>query len=152
MSAAHRVNSGVIPTRGVDHVAFNVPDLAEALQFFIGTLGCEMIRRGGPIAYGNGLSATYALVRSEPALAFELLEWRGPDVDPTVPRFTDTGGGHLAFAVADLDEALAVVARRDDLALTPPTDLPDGRRLARFTTAWGLTIQLLSQFPATPEE
>jgi catechol 2,3-dioxygenase-like lactoylglutathione lyase family enzyme len=142
---------GIIPTLGVDHVAFNVPDLAEALEFFTTTLGCELFEAGGPVAYGNGLSVSYALVRSDPAHAFELLEWRGPDVDPTVPRFTDTGGGHLAFVVADVEAAHAAVAARPDLEISPPADLPDGRRFMRFTTAWGLTIQFLSQFPATDE-
>jgi catechol 2,3-dioxygenase-like lactoylglutathione lyase family enzyme len=143
---------GTIPTLGVDHVAFNVPDLAEALEFFTTILGCVLVDGGGPVAYGNGLSVTYALVRCEPELACELLEWRGPDVDPTIPRFTDTGGGHLAFTVADLDEALAAVATVPNLALSSPQALPDGRRSLRFTTTWGLTIQLLTRMPAPGEQ
>lgn len=138
---------GIIPTLGVDHVAFNVPDLGEALEFFTTGLGCELLDAGGPVPYGEGLSVTYALVRTNSALAIELLEWRGPDVDPTIPRFTDTGGGHLAFTVADLDAALAAVAAVPNLAVSPPQALPDGRRAARFTTPWGLTMQLLEQAP-----
>jgi catechol 2,3-dioxygenase-like lactoylglutathione lyase family enzyme len=151
METTHAPRVGIISTLGVDHVAFNVPDLVEALEFFTSMLGCEVVDAGGPVGYGNGLSVSYALVRSDPALTFELLEWRGPDVDPTVPRFTDTGGGHLAFAVADVKAAYAMVAARLDLEITPPADLPDGRRFMRFTTAWGLTIQLLEPAPATEE-
>jgi catechol 2,3-dioxygenase-like lactoylglutathione lyase family enzyme len=139
-----------IRTLGVDHVAFNVPDLAEALEFFATTLGCELLDAGGPVAYGNGLSVSYALVRPDSNLAFELLEWRGPDVDPTIPRFSDTGGGHLAFVVADLEAARAAVTTVPNLALSPPQDLPDGRRSMRFTTAWGLTVQLLTRAAHAP--
>jgi catechol 2,3-dioxygenase-like lactoylglutathione lyase family enzyme len=149
MEATQAPQVGTIPTLGVDHVAFNVPDLAEALAFFTTTLGCSLLDAGGPVAYGNGLTVTYALVRADATLAFELLEWRGPDVDPTIPRFSDTGGGHIAFAVADLDAALAAVAADPGLEATLPAELPDGRRFMRFTTAWGLTIQLLTRLPTT---
>jgi predicted enzyme related to lactoylglutathione lyase len=84
-------------------------------------------------------------VRFDETAAFELLEWQGPAVGRTTPGFSDTGGGHIAFTVADLDLALAAVASEPDAAITPPRDLPDGRRFARFTTPWGLTVQLLTQ-------
>jgi catechol 2,3-dioxygenase-like lactoylglutathione lyase family enzyme len=141
---------GAIPTCGIDHVAFNVPDLGEALEFFTTTLGCSLIDAGGPVAYDDGLMVTYALIRCDQSMAVELLEWRGPDVDPTIPRFSDTGGGHVAFAVDDFEVASAAVASLPNLALSPPQDLPDGRQSLRFTTAWGLTIQLLTRTAEAP--
>jgi catechol 2,3-dioxygenase-like lactoylglutathione lyase family enzyme len=137
--------SGEIPTLAIDHVAFNVSDLESALTFFQRAFGCELINRAGPIDYGNGLSVRTAFLRYDPAHVFELLEWQGPNVAPAVSRFNDPGGGHLALAVADLDTALAAVTAQFDLAPEPPQQLPDGRRFSRFTTPWGLTVQLLTR-------
>jgi len=137
MGAQPRAGVGTIPTLAFDHLAFNVPRLDEALAFFSGALGCALVDRGGPVDYGDGLTVRYALLRYDPATTFELLEWRGPDVGQTMPGFSDAGGGHIAFAVADLDVALAAVALCPELAVSPPQDLPDGRRFARFTTPWG---------------
>ena len=106
---------------------------------------------GGPVDYGGGLSVRYAFVRYDPTQRFELLEWRGPDAAPAVSRFSDPGGGRLAFAVADLDAALAAVESRLHLTPEPPQELSDGRRFSRFATPWGLTIQLLMR-PAIPVE
>jgi catechol 2,3-dioxygenase-like lactoylglutathione lyase family enzyme len=137
--------TGRIPTLGVDHVAYNVPDLEAALTFFSVAFGCELLSRNGPVDYGSGLSVTTALVRYDPGHTFELLEWRGPDVPATVAGFTDPGGGHLCFAVADLDAALVAVRALLRVAPEPPRTIPDGRRFSRFTTPWGLTIQLLTR-------
>jgi catechol 2,3-dioxygenase-like lactoylglutathione lyase family enzyme len=137
-----------IPLLALDHVAFNVPNLEEAVSFFTLTLGCSLVDRGGPVDYGDGLTVSYALLRFDETTAFELLEWRGPHVGQAMPGFSDNGGGHIAFVVADLDLALAAVAEQSEMTVSPPQDLPDGRRFARFTTPWGLTVQLLTRHPS----
>ena len=139
------MSTGRIPTHGVDHVGFNVPDLDAALSFFTDAFGCELVNRSGPVDYGNGLSVSAAMVRYGNTHLFELLEWRGPDVNQTMAGFTDLGGGHLCFAVADLDASLAAVQALLDVAPEPPVEIPDGRRFSRFLTPWGLTIQLLTR-------
>jgi catechol 2,3-dioxygenase-like lactoylglutathione lyase family enzyme len=138
------MSAGRIPTHGVDHVGFNVPDLEAALSFFTDAFGCELVNRSGPVDYGNGVSVSAAMVRYGNAQRFELLEWRGPDANQTMAGFTDLGGGHLCFAVADLDASLAAVQTL--LAVVPesPREIADGRRFSRFVTPWGLTIQLLT--------
>jgi len=146
-TTAVSVRTGRIPTLAVDHIGFNVPDLDAALSFFTDAFGCELINRGGPVDYGNGVSVSAAMVRYGGAHQFELLEWRGPDVDQTMAGFTDMGGGHLCFAVADLDASLAAVQSLLHVAPEPPREIPDGRRFSRFMTPWGLTIQLLTRIP-----
>jgi hypothetical protein len=37
------------------------------------------------------------------------------------------------------------------VAPEPRREIPDGRQFSRFTTPWGLTIQLLTRSPDTPE-
>jgi catechol 2,3-dioxygenase-like lactoylglutathione lyase family enzyme len=136
--------AGRVPTSMLDHVAFNVPNLEVALGFFTTALGCSVSSRGGPVDRGGDTTLSYALVRYDPTVAFELLEWRGPDVNTEMPGFTDTGGGHLAFRVVDLDRAMAVVREQPGTQVDGPELLPDGRRFLRFTTPWGMTIQLLT--------
>ena len=143
--------TGRIPTLGVDHVAYNVPDLEAALTFFTVAFGCELVSRNGPVDYRSGLSVTAALVRYDPDHTFELLEWRGPHVSSTMAGFTDPGGGHLCFAVADLESSLAAVRTLLRVAPEPPREIPDGRQFSRFTTPWGLTIQLLTRNLDKPE-
>jgi catechol 2,3-dioxygenase-like lactoylglutathione lyase family enzyme len=143
--------TGRIRTLGVDHVAYNVPDLEAALTFFTVAFGCELLSRNCPVDYGSGLSVTAALIRYDPDHTFELLEWRGPDVPSTMAGFTDPGGGHLCFTVADLESSLAAVRTLLRVAPEPPREIPDGRQFSRFTTPWGLTIQLLTRSTDKPE-
>ena len=143
--------TGRIPTLGVDHVAYNVPDLEAALVFFTIAFGCQVMSRNGPVDYGSGLSVIAALVRYDPDHTFELLEWRGPRVPSAVAGFTDPGGGHLCFAVADLDAALAAVRTLLRIEPEPPRQIPDGRQFSRFTTPWGMSIQLLTRCPDQTE-
>lgn len=146
-----RRKTGRIPTLGVDHVAYNVPDLEAALTFFTVAFGCELVSRNGPVDYGSGLSVSAAMVRYDRCHSFELLEWVGPGVPTAVAGFTDPAGGHLCFAVADLETALAAVRTLLHIAPEPPRQIPDGRQFSRFTTPWGLTIQLLTRSPDNPE-
>lgn len=142
-----------ISTRSVDHIAFNVPDLDAALAFFTVALGCEMVGRQGPAAWGNGLTVTSALVRYDRHAQFELLEWHGASVQPAMAGLHDPGGGHLAFAVADLDGAIIAAEALLRVPIAAPRQLPDGRRATWFSTPWGMTIQLLTRLsPATDED
>jgi catechol 2,3-dioxygenase-like lactoylglutathione lyase family enzyme len=136
--------AGRIPTSTIDHVAFNVPNLEEALGFFTTALGCSVSNRGGPVDRGGDTTLSYALVFYDPTMTFELLEWRGPNVNTEMPRFNDTGGGHLAFRVVDFERAMAVVREQPGIQVDGPELLPDGRPFIRFTTPWGMTIQLIS--------
>jgi catechol 2,3-dioxygenase-like lactoylglutathione lyase family enzyme len=140
--------AGRIATLGVDHVAFNVPDLEAALSFFTVAFGCEVVSRNGRVDYGNGLSVTAALIRYGGATQFELLEWRGPGARQEMAGLHDLGGGHLAFAVADLDASLAGAASLLRVSAPATRELPDGRRAVWFPTPWGMTIQLLTRLPA----
>ncbi len=136
--------AGWLATVAVDHVAFNVPDLDEAVAFFTDALGCELLARGGLVDRFPGVVLSYALLRYDAADAFELLEWRGANVNPAMPGFTDAGGGHLALVVPDLAAAEAALASQPGLGAVFAEDLPDGRRFVRFETSWGMTIQLLT--------
>ena len=130
---------------GVDHVGFNVPDLEQALAFFIDVLGCELLDRQarGPFSGAADTTVEVAMLRYDPHTVFELLEFHGPGTSGSYPGMTSTGGFHLALTVADLDTALAfLLSHGIDLAEAPP--LPSGRRRAFFRTSWGMNLQIIT--------
>lgn len=42
--------SGLPGLRGADHIGFTVPDLEQAVQFFVEVIGCEAFYPLGPFA------------------------------------------------------------------------------------------------------
>jgi catechol 2,3-dioxygenase-like lactoylglutathione lyase family enzyme len=147
MEANGSWQAGRIPASAMDHVAYNVPNIEDAVEFFTQALGCQIFARGGPVDR-EGITLTYALVRYDPTTTFELLEWRQPGGNGAVPGFTETGGGHLAFRVPDLDGAIAVLSRQPGIQIDGPEPIPDGRQFLRFTTSFGMTLQLLGPHPS----
>ena len=102
--------------RHVDHVAFTVPDLDAAVEFFVDAFGAEELYRSrrGPdaefMAINFEMPADAALhlsmLRLPPNLNLELFEWSGTGLTAEPPRHGDAGGHHLAFVVDDVDAAV----------------------------------------------
>ena len=91
----------------LDHVGIVVPNLAEAMERWRPLLGAPATPPEE--VAGNGVRVAF-LTAGEPHV--ELLEPTGPD--SPVSKFLESRGGgihHLAFAVPDVDAALADVAR-----------------------------------------
>ena len=136
---------GIPAVTGIDHVAYNVPDMEQALAFFINVLGCELLAREYPheMAGRPGVQVATAVLRYDDAVDFELLEFHTADQTTTIPRMTDTGGYHLALSCTDIPAAVAWlrVALSSDIVEAEP--LKNGRRRAFFTTPWGLNVQII---------
>jgi catechol 2,3-dioxygenase-like lactoylglutathione lyase family enzyme len=102
--------------RYADHVGITVPDLDEAVRFFVQALGAEELYRSsrGPdatfmpanFAVPTDARLTLAMLRMPPNLNVELFEWSTSDRRTEHPRHSDAGGHHLCFTVDDVDEAL----------------------------------------------
>jgi catechol 2,3-dioxygenase-like lactoylglutathione lyase family enzyme len=104
--------------RGIDHVGLTVPNLQEAVDFFVNVVGCEdfFSVKGG--SFDNDwmkenlnvdprASVTNHRVRCGNGANFELFEYQYPDQRTIQPKNSDYGGHHLAFYVDDLDAAVA---------------------------------------------
>ena len=147
--------TGGIPTATtIDHVAFTVPDLDQAVAFFTTVLGCVVLRRAGPNPTDRYVHPAghlhLALLRYDDHLKIELLAYTlpdGPAAPPAPPHQSDPGGTHLAFAVADLDAALAYLRAQPMVRVLEAGYRPDGRGYAFFATPWGMELQLIS-YPA----
>ena len=112
------VTSRGIPTaRNVDHVAYTVPDLDEAVEFFVDVLGADLLYRLDDVKDDDSdwmrrqlgvhprAHAQIAMLRLGPVTNVELFQYEAPDQNTQLPRNSDHGGHHLAFYVEDVDAA-----------------------------------------------
>lgn len=137
----------MIPTAiAIDHVAYNVPDIEQAVAFFTTVLGCDVLDRLGPRPFGAvpDSSVVAVMLRYTASVTIELLEFHLPGQQSARPALTDTAGYHLAFSVTDLDAAIAYLATQPGVQVGTPSQLPNGRRRVFFTTPWGMPMQLIT--------
>lgn len=165
---ARRHTSGHIPTaHNVDHYAFTVPDLAEAVDFFVRVLGADVAYRLGPIAapaadpdwmrrqldVDPDASTMIAMLRLGPVSNVELFEYEATGQRRQPPLNCDIGGHHLGFAVADIDAAVRHLAGLPDIRIigaptTAAAGEPDaGERSVYFRNSWGMYFSV-NQRPA----
>ena len=148
--------------RYADHVAFTVPDLDQAVFFFVQALGAQELYRStrGPdeqfmpenFAVPTDASLTLAMLRLPPNLNVELFTWTTADRRTEHPRHSDAGGHHLCFVVDDVDDAIAVLRRipgvqvlddRKEVAGDSPRVA--GNRWTYFLTPWGLLMEIVDR-------
>ena len=146
--------------RGVDHIGLSVPDLDQAVRFFVDVLGAEEFFRHGP--YGpSGEQSRINFDRHPDSIVegiamvrcfntnIELLEYSSPDQSTHWPSTSDFGGHHVAFYVDDLDTAVAQLHASGVNVLGKPMNLPGPEsgpqaRFIFFRTPWGLFLELVS--------
>ncbi|WP_375386046.1 VOC family protein [uncultured Microbacterium sp.] len=149
---------------GMEHVAFTVPDLEQAVKFFVEVLGCEYFYDIGPFRDDEGTwfrdnldldpraqIPRAALLRCGHGSNFEIFEYDAPDQVRKMPQMSDWGGVHLAFYVQDMDVALADLDRRGIRILggSKPgmgVEAGDGSTFAHFLSPWGMLLEFVS-FP-----
>lgn len=153
----------------VDHAAFTVPNLNDAVRFFVDVLGAEELYRStrGPdetfmpenFEVPADAVLELSMLRMPPNLNIELFEWQTEDRREEHPRHSDRGGHHLCFVVDDVDEAIAhlrtipgvrVLGERKEVG--PDSPLVGGNRWTYFVTPWGLLVELVdrSRVPSPP--
>jgi catechol 2,3-dioxygenase-like lactoylglutathione lyase family enzyme len=161
--------TGIPGARAVHHVAYTVPDLDQAVEFFVDVIGAELAYRLGPVEDPGGdwmtrklgvhaEAATHiAMLRLGPALNLELFEYTAPDQQRTLPRNSDWGGHHLAIHVEDVDKAVEYLREQPGVTvLDEPETIVDGPiagdRWVYFTTPWGMQLELINLPPGAPFE
>lgn len=155
---------GIPTTRYVDHAGYTVPDLEEAVSFFVDVLGCDLLYRAGPYEDPDGdymregltvhprASVVLAVLRCGPATNVELVEFASPDRDPTPPKPSDAGGRHLAFWVDDMDAAVEYLRVQPGVRLLAPLKRGEedgteesGMWCTYFVTPWGMYMELVKR-------
>ena len=150
---------GLPGLRGMDHVGFTVPDLEQAVRFFVDVLGCERFYDLGPFASDGDWMATHLNVHPRSVMKkltflrcghgsnFEIFEYAAPDQRTEQPRNSDVGGHHLAFYVDDMEAALAHLRSHGVAVLGAPTVRKAGPSAGQswvyFLTPWGMQCELV---------
>lgn len=150
---------GIPGSRGTHHVGYTVPDLDQAVAFFVDVLGAEVSYRLGPLKFPGEwaeqqlnvhpeTSMKVAMVRMDPMANFELFEYSAPDQNRNMPRNSDWGGHHVAIYVEDMDEAVAYLRAQPGVrVLGEPQPLQfestQGDSWVYFLSPWGMQFELI---------
>jgi catechol 2,3-dioxygenase-like lactoylglutathione lyase family enzyme len=163
------VRRGIPTATNVDHIAYTVPDLTEAVDFFVDVLGAQLLYRLDSVRDDEGdwmrrqldvhprAHARIAMLRLGPVTNVELFEYDAPDQNRQIPRNSDYGGHHLAFYVEDVDAATAYLRAQPGVTiLGEPQDIDDGPiagdRWVYFRAPWGMQMEVLNMPPGMPYE
>ncbi|WP_019435818.1 VOC family protein [Streptomyces sp. AA0539] len=137
---------------GLDHTGIVVPELESAVSFYVRVFGAEVVDREPETdvnATALGLSGERVRLRG----AFlrvgegllELHEYLTPRGRAT-RRTCDTGIGHVAFSVKDIDAACAHLERAgvqfESAPITVVSGARAGRRWVYGRDPWGVTVEL----------
>lgn len=154
---------GLPGLRGIEHVGLTVPDLAQAVDFFVTVLGCEPFYELGPFQSGDDWMERHLDVHPRTIMRrlrflrcghgpnLELFEYEAPEQNRRPPRNSDVGGHHLAFYVDAMAPAVAHLKAAGVRVLGEPTIRTEGPSAGQswvyFLAPWGLQLELVS-YPA----
>jgi catechol 2,3-dioxygenase-like lactoylglutathione lyase family enzyme len=144
--------------RYADHIGLTVPDLDQAVSFFVEVFGATEQARfavhDNPEVMEHGIgvdpqaSLGAVLLQLTPGLSVELFQYQAPGQDTRMPEVSDIGGHHLCVVVDDMDTAIAELRRRPDVRAGQPGTVSygphAGGRWLYFRTSWGLVIELIA--------
>ncbi|MFO1067720.1 MAG: VOC family protein [Geminicoccaceae bacterium] len=152
--------AGLPGMRGVDHIGITVPDLKQAVDFFVNVLGCEAFFQLGPFKADNDWMQVHLGVdpRAEiPVLQnvrcgyganLEVFQYTAADQKTAYPKNSDVGGHHIALYVDDMAAAVAHLKANGVRMLGEPTLMEQGPSAGEtwlyFLTPWGLQMELVS--------
>ncbi len=143
---------------GADHLGITVPNLEEAVEFFVGIIGCDYIFDGGDCANDPKLMKEslnvdpssrfrYCFLRCGNGANLEIFEYSAPDQQTVVPRNSDIGGHHLAVYVDDIDSSVDFLRSNEIEVLgeinTVSSGPAAGARWVYFLAPWGLQLELV---------
>ncbi len=151
---------GLPGLRGTDHIGFTVPDLDQAVAFFVDVIGCEPFYDLGPFSSDGDWMATHLNVPARAVMKrlkflrcrhganFEIFEYQAPGQNTAQPRNSDVGGHHLAFYVDDMAAALDHLRAHGVRILGEPTlrtaGPSAGQTWVYFLAPWGMQLELVS--------
>ena len=152
---------GIPSLRGQDHVGLTVPDLAEAIRFFVDVIGCTLVTRFGPFRDDTGsfmadalnvhpraVVHEIALLRCGMGSNIELFQYSAPDQRTEPPKNSDIGGHHLAFYVDDIAAAVEYLKSCGVQVLAGPVPVTEGpaagQTINYFLAPWCLQLELIS--------
>jgi len=153
-------NKGLPGLRGTDHIGFTVPNLEEAVDFFVNVIGCEPFFELGPFEVPGewmeehlgvdrrAVMKKIKFLRCQNGSNYELFEYESPDQNKQQPKNSDIGGHHLALYVEDIDAAIDYLKSKGVEMMGEPTvrtaGYTAGQTWVYFRTPWGMQMELVS--------
>ncbi|WP_367196766.1 VOC family protein [Amorphus sp. 3PC139-8] len=161
MAAAPASADGLPGMKGIDHVGVTVPNMDEAVGFFVDVLGCRKAMSFGPFRDDEGtfmtdlvnvhpraVIDTITLVRCGNGSNIELFQYQAPDQATEPPKNSDVGGHHIAFYVDDIDAAATYLRDQGVRTMMGPVPIEDGsaagQSIMYFLAPWGLQLEAIS--------
>ena len=156
------MKNGLPGLRGTEHIGFTVPNLDEAVDFFVRIIGCEPFYELGPFQSNGDWMQTQLNLHPRAVMKrlkflrcgngsnFEIFEYSAPDQRLEQPKNSDIGGHHVALYVDDMDAAIEHLREHGVEIMGEPTaskQAAEGQRWLYFRSPWGLQFELVS-FPA----
>jgi len=153
---------GKIPgVRGIDHIGFTVPDMAQAIQFFQDVIGCQKALSFGPISDPKGnfmqdlvnvnpraVINEITLMRCGDGSNVELFSYSSPDQKSVIPKNSDIGGHHIGFYVKDIKAAVDKARALGLKTMFGPFSVDGGpaagQSMTYVLTPWGMQLELIS--------
>lgn len=147
---------------GIEHIGLTVPNIDEAITFFVEVIGCEPFYDLGPFQSDDNWMEEHLNVHPRTVMKhlkflrcangsnLELFEFSAPNQRIEPPKNSDVGGHHLAFYVDDIELALEYLRSNNIQILGEPTVRDSGpsggQTWVYFLSPWGLQLELVS-FP-----
>ena len=143
--------------RGLQHVGLVVPDIGAATDFFVSGLGAEPLFSVGPVEVDAERARRYdvkpgctlvrlTMLRIANGPNIELIQFATDAPDPAPPRNDQTGGHHIAFQVADMEEAVRQLVKAGATRCGTPARVRagpfDGLAWHYLRTPWGSYVEL----------
>jgi catechol 2,3-dioxygenase-like lactoylglutathione lyase family enzyme len=152
---------GIPGMRGHDHTGITVPDMAQAVDFFVNTVGCQEIMSFGPFEDDEGTFMQDLLnvnpraiiekitqIRCGYGSNIELFQYSSPDQQNATPRNSDIGGYHIALYVDDIQAAKDYLDAKGVKTFMGPLPIDEGpaagQRIFYFLAPWGLQLEAIS--------
>jgi len=154
-------SAGIPGLKGQDHVGVTVPNMDEAVSFFVDVVGCEKAMSFGPFKDDEGtfmtdlvnvhpraVINTITLLRCGNGSNIELFEYESPDQKTEMPKNSDHGGHHIAFYVEDIEAAAAYFKENGVRTLMGPFPVNEGpaagQTILYFFAPWGLQLEAIT--------
>ena len=149
----------------VDHIGITVPDLDAAVAFYCNVIGGVELYRVGPFDAAElpqmpdgrdwaeahlevaGARLNLVALQIGPNLILELFRYDKPtDRKTSPPRNCDLGGHHIAFKVANIEEAVSYLRGKGVKVMEGPVTMESGPtagvKWIYFLDPWGNQLEL----------
>jgi catechol 2,3-dioxygenase-like lactoylglutathione lyase family enzyme len=152
---------GIPGMRGHDHTGVTVPDMAQAVDFFVNVVGCQEAMSFGPFSDDKGTFMQDLLnvhpraviekitqIRCGHGSNIELFQYSAPEQKDATPKNSDIGGYHIALYVDDIKAAKDYLDGKGVKTFMGPLPVEQGpaagQSIFYFLAPWGLQLEAIS--------